>query len=57
MSLWSKLSRGWRIVLTVVIVHALVFMFLGWLASQLSEDRPELSVNGSYLRLVPLDER
>ncbi len=57
MSLFSGLRRGWRAVLIFIVLHLLAFAFLGWLAHTSSAEHPDLSIHGSRLRLVPLDER
>lgn len=57
MSLLSGSMRGWRAVLIFVALHALALGLCGWLAHASSTAHPGLSIHGSHMRLVPLDER
>jgi hypothetical protein len=43
--------------LAVIVVHLIAFALLAWMASALSSAHPDLSPDGSHLRLVPLHGR
>lgn len=47
----------WRPVVLFVLAHALAFGVLAWLAHTSSADRPDLSAQGSHMRLIPLDSQ
>ncbi|MCA3236976.1 MAG: hypothetical protein ACK5RC_07590 [Curvibacter sp.] len=44
-------------VLAVIVVHLIAFALLAWMASAFSSAHPDLSPDGSHLRLVPLHGR
>jgi hypothetical protein len=57
MSSPTQRGRRWLPVLLFILAHAFAFALFGWMAHEFSSSRPELSPQGSHLRLVPLGSR
>lgn len=57
MSSSTQPKRRWLPLALFILAHAMAFAFLGWIAHEASGSHPEISPQGSHLRLLPLGSR